>query len=99
MKTCPSAETLVLYGEARLVRGVKRKVAAHLATCDFCDAEMHLLKTHPPKYEPVSGVPEAVAMPAALRRLASDLMAEPSRALTFFLELTFERERLTLTDA
>jgi hypothetical protein len=99
MKSCPSAETLVLYGEARLVRGVKRKVAAHLAICDFCDAEMHLLKTYPPTDERVSGVPETVVMPAALRRLAFDLMTEPSRALAFFLELTFERERLTLTDA
>lgn len=99
LKTCPSAETLEFYREARLVRGVERKVAAHLATCDFCAAEMQLLNTHPPVGGSLPVVPEALCMPSALRRLASDLMTEPTCALAMFLELTFERERLTLTDA
>lgn len=99
LKTCPPAEMLQLYGEARLVRGVQRKVAAHLAACDFCGAEMQLLRTYPSRHQQLTHDPEPAAIPAPLLRLARDLMTEPTRALAIFLELTFEREPLTLTDA
>lgn len=99
-KSCPSAEMLLRYSEAGLTRVASRRVATHLAACDFCGAEMHLLKQHPPTKEYLSQAPEAAdAMPASLHRLALDLLAEPSRAIGILAELIFERERLTLTDA
>lgn len=98
LNTCPSAETLLRYHEAALTRGTHDRIAAHLTGCDLCGAETFLLARHYRASEPVSF--ESVAMPAALRRLAEDLLsAATPRALTIFAEVTLERERLTLTDA
>ena len=97
-RACPSAETLLHYGEAALTRARRRQVAAHLAVCDFCDAESRLLARHPRSaWRATPGAPAPA--PAALNRLAEDLLAGPSRALAFFVESALEREPLTLTDA
>ena len=96
---CPSAETLLLYGEAALTRPRRRRVAAHLAVCDFCDAESRLLARHPRSVWRATPAAAPAPAPAALRRLAEDLLAGPSRALALFVESALERERLTLTDA
>ena len=96
---CPSAETLLLYGEAALTRTRRRGVVAHLAACDFCAAEAHMLAHHPRSAWRAIPEGEAAPAPAALRRLAEDLLTSPSRALAFFVESALERERLTLTDA
>ena len=98
-RDCPSAETLLLYGEAALTRSRRRRVAAHLAACDFCDAEARLLAHHPRSVWRALPAGEAAPAPAPLRRLAEDLLAGPSRALAFVVESALERERLTLTDA
>lgn len=92
LKTCPPAETLLLYGEAMLAREATGRVAAHLSTCDFCDAELQLLSRFP-----VAGPPQVVAVkvPWALYRLAKELLALSTRAV----EVAYERDSLTLTDA
>ena len=95
-KTCPSAEQILLYHQRGLAAGTRFTVAAHLATCDFCHAEMYLLTKHAPA---AASGGARVELPSHLRRLAEDLLAEPSRALARFAELAFEKERLTLTDA
>jgi len=92
LKTCPPAETLLLYGEATLVRDATGQLAAHLSSCDFCDAELQLLSRFAPAAKP-QFVP--VKMPWALYRLAKELLALSTRAV----EVAYERDNLTLTDA
>ncbi len=97
-KICPSTQILLLYHEASLPETRRRRVAAHLSACDFCGAEMQLLSKHrPPTAQPASA--DARPIPAALRRLAEDLLNHPVRALAIFTEISFDREPLTLTDA
>lgn len=94
-KTCPSAEVLLLYHEAGLTWEKRLEVAAHLAACDFCGAEMQLLSKHPPSN--VYG--ETVKMPLHLRRLAEALLADLVRVTEEYAATVPERARLTLTDA
>jgi anti-sigma factor RsiW len=99
-KTCPSAQILLLYHEASLTQTRRRRVAAHLSGCDFCGAEMQLLTAHrPAALAAQAATPDARPIPAALRRLAEDLLSQPVRALAIFAEISFDREPLTLTDA
>jgi hypothetical protein len=57
-----------------------------------------LLSRHTP---PADSLPFAapLALPAPLRRLAEDILAEPSCNRARFAESLLEIERLTLTDA
>ena len=98
LRTCPSAETLLLYNSAHLTHPRRERIAMHLDLCDFCGAALQLLTKHPPASW-FARRTELSPMPAALRRLALDLIGEPTRALAFLTETAFERERLTLTDA
>ena len=95
-QTCPSAEMLLLYHDMVLARTFAREVAAHLAECDFCDAELYLLSKFPPlglpNYVPV-GIPES------LYHLAKELLTTAPRVLSRTLELIYDSDRLTLTDA
>jgi hypothetical protein len=73
------------------------RVAEHIESCEFCGAEVQLLSRHAP---PADALPfAALALPASLRRLAEDLLAEPSYNRARFAESLHEIERLTLTDA
>ena len=92
LRTCPQSEALMTY-----CRGARDAVAAHAAACDFCGAEAQLLSRFP---TPASALPfAAFAIPAGLRRLAEDLLSEPSLNRARFAESILEIERLTLTDA
>lgn len=98
LKTCPSAETLLLYSAAGLVRWHASLIAAHLSGCDFCGAELQLLSRHVPRgVRPPSNPP--VEMPSGLRLLAQELLAEPSFNRARFADSVCEVERLSLTDA
>ena len=97
LKTCPSAEVLVLYKEAGLAIERQQKVAAHLGVCDFCEAEMQLLSLHLTRA--ATAAVNTTDMPCNLRRLAEDLMDEPSLNRARFVETIHEIDRLTLTDA
>jgi hypothetical protein len=58
---------------------------------------MQLLSRHAP---PAEALPLAAhALPEPLRRLAEDILAEPSYNRARFAESLMEIERLTLTDA
>src|SRR5205085_9150600 len=78
-KTCPTAELLLLYHDAVLARTFTREVAAHLAACDFCAAELYLLSKFPPlslpNYAPV-------VIPAPLYRLAKELLQSAPRVFS-----------------
>ena len=95
LRICPHNETLLTFSAGGC--GVGR-VAEHVEGCDFCGAAVQLLSRHAP---PADTLPFAasLAMPAPLRRLAEDILAEPSYNRARFAESLMEIERLTLTDA
>lgn len=93
---CPSAETLVSYNTLNLSGGAAAHVLEHLSSCEFCNAELKLLSEHTPMEEEYC----AAEIPAHLRSLAEALMG--STELSHIMaqpEISYERERLTLTDA
>ena len=98
LKTCPSAEMLLLYSDTSLVRRWQTMVAAHLAGCEFCGAELQLLSRHAPRGRRAAPA-LSVEIPLALRRLAEELLAEPSFNRARFADSLCEVERLSLTDA
>lgn len=68
---CPSSETLLAYRQSILRHVREDWVEKHLATCDFCRAELQLLNRYP-------CVPERVTIgevPAELRELAESVLA------------------------
>jgi hypothetical protein len=95
-RTCPSAEMLVSYTRAALTVELRQQLTAHLAACDFCDAELHLLS----RFTPSGAVAcKSVKMPFALYRLAKDLLSVSTSAAGRAVEILYEPERLSLTDA
>ena len=89
LRTCPRTETLFTFSAGGCRGG---RVAAHVESCDFCGAEVQLLSRH----APAAALPfPALAMPEPLRRLAQDLLAEPSYNRARFAVSLMEIERLT----
>lgn len=97
-RTCPQTETLLTYNAGAPDAARPGRVAEHVSFCDFCGAEVQLLSRHAP---PADALPSSapLAMPAHLRRLAEDVLSEPSHNRARFAESLLEIERLTLTDA
>ena len=91
LRTCPHTETLLTFS-AGAPRG--GRVAEHIEECDFCGAEVQLLSRHAP---PADTLPYAASltMPDHVRRLAEDILAEPSYNRARFAESLLEVERLT----
>lgn len=97
LRTCPQSEALSLYCQGGTTPVRRASIAAHLSSCDFCGAEAQLLSRFPP---PANALPFAVLqLPGHLRRLAEDVLSEPSFNRARFAESILEIERLTLTDA
>ena len=98
--SCPASEKLLSYHACALTTEQRRRVAAHLAACDFCSAELQLLIEHPPcaASEMLS---EGAKMPLSLRRLAEALLAGNTLDATMiiFTGTSYEKAPLTLTDA
>jgi len=95
-KTCPSAELILSYTQATLARELRQELTTHLQLCDFCDAESHLLANFPPDGAVIF---PPVKLPLSLYRLAKDLLSVSSNAAGRAVEILYERERLSLTDA
>ncbi|HEX5707275.1 MAG TPA: hypothetical protein VFX96_08265 [Pyrinomonadaceae bacterium] len=101
LRSCPSAEMLLLYSTEEAAREGDR-VAAHLAVCDFCGAEQQMLARHATCacQASVASATAREEMPPHLRRLAEALLAQPSMNRARFIETVYELERLTpATDA
>jgi hypothetical protein len=90
LRTCPRTETLFTFSAAGGGRG---RVAEHVESCDFCGAEMQLLSRHAPTATPLPFA--ALTLPDPLRRLAEDILSEPSYNRARFAESLMEIERLT----
>ncbi|HEX8179985.1 MAG TPA: hypothetical protein VF525_10620 [Pyrinomonadaceae bacterium] len=87
---------LLLYHDAVLAPALEQVVAAHLSECDFCAAELFLLTKFPPASLPQYA---PVPMPEPLHRLARALLSNVPRIVSRTLELIYDSDRLTLTDA
>ena len=98
LRTCPSAEVLIQYGQAGLACEMEERVARHLSSCDFCGAEMHLLSRHWRRDYPA--LKTAGDMSLSLRRLAEDLLTTlPALNRARFAETICDIERLPVPDA
>ena len=93
LRTCPQTETLLTFCRGARTAGRAGRVAEHVESCDFCGAEVQMLSRHAPPA--VALPPDAHALPTHLRRLAEDLLAEPSYNRARFAESLLEVERLT----
>jgi hypothetical protein len=95
---CPSAKALLSY-QAQEVSASEQEtewITEHLTQCDFCAAECRLLKEHEAAEEEYS----VTEIPPHLRSLAEALLGKMELAgLISLSETTYEKERLTLTDA
>jgi hypothetical protein len=81
---CPSSQALLAYHRSRPGLKEKAHIEAHLASCDFCSAELQLLTQHRNDLEECA----SVEMPAQLRRLAEDLLRRSTAPFKGFAELS-----------
>ena len=81
---CPSSETLLRYRRHRLPIRDRSTVESHLGQCEFCSAELQLLKRHRSELEEY----RAVEIPTQLRRLAEDLLGKTAWRLSLTGELS-----------
>ncbi len=87
---------LLGYTQSTIARELRAEMAAHLDACDFCDAELYLLTMFPP----VSAVRcTPVKIPRPLYHLAKELFAASTQAAERTVELLYDREKLSFTDA
>ena len=92
-RRCPSSQALLSYYRSSLSDQQTPQVAFHLATCDFCAAELQLLSRYPSAEESC----KPATMPPHLGALAEALLKRDcsrTEGLTFG---TFETEMLALT--
>ena len=73
---CPASETLLLYAGHSLPTLFRQRVALHLSSCDFCNAELHLLSRHPPADDRQA----PAEMPVVVRLLMSGLLSRTASA-------------------
>ncbi len=72
--SCPSSQSLLGFSRSRLSYEQDAHIETHLATCDFCNAELQLLTLHRGDAEEYA----FVEMPAQLRHLAESLLRNTS---------------------
>src|SRR4029077_21240336 len=82
---CPTSYELLDYRRSQINASDLTHIENHLASCDFCSAELQLLNRLSGEVEEYA----LVEMPAALRRLAEDLLQRSTvqfPGLTGFIE-------------
>ncbi|HJR07498.1 MAG TPA: hypothetical protein VJ842_09590 [Pyrinomonadaceae bacterium] len=78
---CPASAVLSDYAAGTLSFLARPSVAAHLAACEFCGAELPLLSRHAPvEIETAESFVAAPPMPLALRVLAESVLADMNAA-------------------
>lgn len=68
--SCPPSETLLAYRSDRIPEAARKRVFLHLAECEFCGAELQLLKRCPPDIEER----QACEIPPHLRMLYEEVI-------------------------
>jgi len=74
---CPSSQSLLEYVQSGLASSRARHIEAHLADCDFCNAELQLLN----RYQKPKDECSSPEMPQHIRRLAERLLHNSAVAL------------------
>jgi hypothetical protein len=77
---CPASATLQAYGANARSFLARPGVAAHLAACEFCGAELSLLAQPAPAFEKPESEPLPPPMPLALRLFARSALADMADA-------------------
>jgi hypothetical protein len=72
---CPSSEELLDHHRHRLPLYDRAAIEIHLRGCDFCNAELELLKC----YRAGESVCRVAEMPLDFQRLAEDLLTNATR--------------------
>jgi hypothetical protein len=67
---CPTSQNLLLYQNSELPSEIAAEISSHIASCEFCNAELHFLAAHPPASDGYS----TAEMPLHLRVLAEALL-------------------------
>src|SRR6266849_3996304 len=67
---CPSSQSLLEYDRLRPGSALSLRIEAHLASCDFCNAELQLLT----RYRDTQDEYSFAEMPSQLRKLAERLL-------------------------
>jgi hypothetical protein len=80
---CPRSQALLAYHRLDLATKDRASIKSHLASCDFCSAELQLLNRYRGDAEEYS----FVEMPSQLRRLAEDLLKKSTATIRGFEEL------------
>ena len=86
--SCPTSHQLLDYCHARNDLSEFIEIESHLAICDFCGAELQLLAC----YHGEAEEPSIVEIPAALRRLAEDLLQQTIPQFPGFIEFALNRQ-------
>ena len=85
---CPSSEKLLRYRRRRLPIKDRHAISAHLRSCDFCSAEIELLKRHRNEAEEL----RTAEMPSHLRRVAESVLGNSGQELWRIAELIDSRQ-------
>ena len=85
---CPTSQDLLRYQNFELPSENAATISSHIASCEFCDAELHFLAAHPP---PSDGYSTA-EMPLHLRVLAEALLLEDQVHSCDILESIYRKE-------
>ena len=80
---CPTSEALLAYGSSLAAPGILSFIESHLASCDFCGAELQLLANCESENQKYS----FAEMPEHLRRLAEALLNRSTLPFKGFAEL------------
>jgi anti-sigma factor RsiW len=80
---CPTSQVLLACRRSLLTAKDEDYIESHLASCDFCSAELQLLTRYRSEAEEYS----FAEMPAQLRRLAEDLLKRRTAPFKGFAEL------------
>ena len=80
---CPTSQALLAHQRSFITTAGNTSIESHLATCDFCSAELQLLAHCNGEGEDYY----SVEMPAQLRRLAEDLLPRSSAPFQVFGEI------------
>ncbi len=86
---CPTAHTLLAFRRSDIGPADQAFIESHLASCDFCCAELQLLSRYRSEAEEYS----FVEMPAQLRMLAEALLKPSTAPFKGLLEFTEHHQR------
>ena len=93
-RCCPSSDILLSYQRLDLSSEQTPRITSHLATCDFCAAELQLLSKYPPATEPC----ERTVIPPDLGGLAATLLTKDNLKTEALLFRIYRDDTLALTE-